>query len=139
MTPRSVERAAGVGSCSARKRRRMEGRGTGTRARLSVQATVMWLYIVCVAVVEVRGGRRRRDAGSKERLNGVTRLLGNGNYRDDDRLWGLTTAIFRLTERLNAGDERRVKLYSLESYSPGERTSTASSEEGRYVPPRTRG
>ena len=70
MTPMSVERAAGVGSCSARKRRRMEGRGTGTRARLSVQATVMWLYIACVAVVEVRGGRRRRDAGSKERLNG---------------------------------------------------------------------
>lgn len=53
--------------------------------------------------------------------------------------WGLTTAILRLTERLNAGNERRVKLYSLESYSPGERTSTASSEEGRYVPPRTRG
>lgn len=52
----------------------MEGRGTGTRGRLSVRATVMWLYIACVAVVEVRGGRRRRDAGSKERLNGVTRL-----------------------------------------------------------------
>ena len=75
MTPMSVERAAGVGSCSARKWRRMEGRGTGTRARLSVQATVMWLYIACVAVVEVRRGRRRRDAGSKERLNGVTRLF----------------------------------------------------------------
>ena len=134
MMPLYAERAAGVGSCSARKRRWMAGRGKGTRARLSIQATLMWLYIACVAVVEVRRRRRRHDAGLKgapPRRDAF--FLGNGNYRDDDRLWESTAAIFRLTERLNAGDERRVKIYSLESCSPGERTSTASSEEGRYV------